>query len=682
MESLWSDQESLEYIKKYEEYGEDIALRVYTSQLIGRNTSLVMHGGGNTSVKTIVRNQLGEDVEVIAVKGSGWNLDTIEPAGLPCVDLNHCRKLRTLDALSDEHMVNELRTHMLDHKAPNPSVETLLHAFLPHTFIDHSHADAILSIVDQKEGRALCEEIFGPEWGIVDYIMPGFDLSKLAAQVYEHNPNVKGLLLLKHGLFTFADNAKESYINHIEAVTRAEEYIRSKPRKALTVQTPAYSQKHAFERLLPSLRGAYYKTSGTHWVFHHRVSQAALDFANSREALEWSQIGTLTPDHVIRTKAKPMLLKNLSSEQLEHSTQTIQAQLDAYCAQYDAYFKRQNAKADVPKKQLDPLPRILLIEGIGLVTAARNFKAASVAADIYEHTIEAIQDAMAIGYYQPVAESDTFDMEYWSLEQAKLGKKKAPLLEGRIAYITGAASGIGRGCAELFAQSGASVFLTDIDQDKLDEVITSLRQKGYAAAGCAVDVTNSQAVSASFQMLIQTFGGVDIVISNAGKAFQGTIGSLSEGILEASMALNFYSHQYVASNAVRIMEQQGSGGSLLFNVSKAALNPGAQFGPYAIAKAAALALVKQYALEYGKTGITANAIHADRVKTGLFTDAFVQERAAARGLEPSEYFRSNLLKREVLTEDVAHAFLHLARAEKTTATILTVDGGNIAASPR
>lgn len=681
MESLWSDQEAQAYIDKYAEHGEDIALRVYTSQLIGRNSHLVMHGGGNTSVKTTVKNQLGEDVEVIAVKGSGWNLDTIEPPGLPCVDLNHCRKLRQLDALSDENMVNELRTHMLDHKAPNPSVETLLHAFLPHKFVDHSHADAILSIVDQENARGICEELFGDEWGIVEYIMPGFALSKLAAEVYEANPKVKGLILLQHGLFTFASTAKESYINHIDAVTKAEQFLASKERQALTIQAPGFEQGAAFAQVLPHLRGAYHARSGQHWVFHHRAGQSGLDFANSKEVLQWSQRGTLTPDHVIRTKPKPMLLKDLAVGEPTKVKQQVSDALQAYCDAYDAYFERQNARATVPKKKLDPLPRVLLIEGIGLVTAARNNKAAKVAADIYEHTIEAIQDAMAVGSYTPIPEPDTFDMEYWSLEQAKLGKKKAPMLEGQVAYVTGAASGIGLGCAEAFAKVGASVYLIDLNQEALDQAIDALQQKGLAVAGEAIDVTDPSAVAGSFQNLIETFGGVDIVISNAGKAYQGEIAT-SQEVLEQSMALNFYAHQYVASAATAIMKEQGSGGSLLFNVSKAALNPGAMFGPYAIAKAATMALVKQYALEYGKVGIRANAINADRVKTGLFTDDFVKERAAARGLDPAEYFRSNLLKQEVLVEDVANAFLHLATAEKTTATILTVDGGNIAASPR
>jgi rhamnose utilization protein RhaD (predicted bifunctional aldolase and dehydrogenase)/NAD(P)-dependent dehydrogenase (short-subunit alcohol dehydrogenase family) len=682
MENLWSDEAAQQYIDKYAEAGEDIALRVYTSQLIGANSKLVMHGGGNTSVKTIVRNQFGEDVEVIAVKGSGWNLDTIEPAGLPCVDLAHCRKLRTLDALSDADMVNELRTHMLDYTAPNPSVETLLHAFLPHKFIDHSHADAILSIVDQEDAANICKEVFGEEWGIVEYIMPGFDLSKRASEVYEANPNVKGLLLLKHGLFTFASTAKESYDNHIAAVTLAEEYLASKPRPKLTVQNASYTPQAAIADVFPALRAAFHKRTGQHWVLHHRVSDAALQFANSEEAKQWSQRGTLTPDHVIRTKQLPLLLNALPVGDKESVGQAVETAIESYTEAYDAYFARQHARVSETKTQLDPLPRVVLLEGVGLVTVARNMKAARIAADIYEHTIDAILDAMAIGNYQPVSEADTFDMEYWSLEQAKLGRAKPKVLEGKVAYVTGAASGIGLACAETFARAGAAVYMVDLQGDNLKQAIDGLHAKGLAASGQTVDVTSEASVAASFGKALQQFGGIDIVVSNAGSAFQGPIAELPLETLEASMNLNFYSHQYVASHATRIMKAQNSGGCLLFNVSKAALNPGAQFGPYAIAKAAAMALMKQYALEYGGDGIRANAINADRVRTGLFTDSFVKERAAARGLEPEAYFRSNLLKREVTSNDVADAFLQLALAEKTTAAILTVDGGNIAASPR
>ncbi|MCK6511036.1 bifunctional aldolase/short-chain dehydrogenase [Myxococcota bacterium] len=681
MQTRWSDQAAKEAIQHYAAHNEDIALRVYTSRLIGQEDALVLHGGGNTSVKTVVRNKLGEEIEVLAVKGSGWDLKTIEPQGFPCVDLNHCRKLRALPALSDEEMVNELRTHLLDFNAPNPSVEALLHAFLPHKFIDHSHADAILAIVDQEDAVTICKQIYGDSLVIVDYIMPGFALSKKAAEAYEANPHVKGLLLLKHGLFTFGDTAQESYERHIEAVTLAETYIQKSQRRALTIPHPQALPEQIIEQLYPILRSLYHELSGKPWVIHTRNTEATRQFSSSTEALSWTQFGPITPDHVIRTKATPCVIHDIPHEP-EALRMHLRNEIIAYQERYHAYFTRQQTRAKTAKTELDRLPRVFLIAGLGLVTIAPQEKAAQIAADIYEHTLETIQDAMAIGRYQPVSEADIFEMEYWSLEQAKLGKSSAPPLQGHVAYITGAASGIGLACAKTFAKAGAHLYLVDIQAERLQEAATQIRRSGASVEWQMVDVTDANAVRASVSRCVHRFGGIDLVLSNAGAAFQSLMADCEDDLLQRSFALNFFSHQSLAQAATQIMRRQRYGGALLFNVSKAALDPGPQFGPYATAKAATMALMKQYALEGAPHKIRANAVNADRIRTGLFTEEFVQQRAAARGLAPEAYFRANLLGVEVYAEDVAQAFLHLALAEKTTATILTVDGGNIAASPR
>ena len=680
MENRWSAAEAQEAVGRYREAGEDIALRVYTSRLIGAEASLVLHGGGNTSVKTTVRDKLGEPLEVLAVKGSGWDLKTIEPAGFPCVDLAHCRRLRALDALSDEEMVNELRTHLTEFSSPNPSVEALLHAFLPHKYIDHSHADAILAIVDQEDAATICKRIYGERLAIVEYIMPGFALAKKAAEIYEAHPHVEGLLLLKHGLFTFGATAQESYERHIEAVSLAEAYLAKAPARPLTITAEKMSEEKR-RLFLPILRGILREASGTPWILHTREGEEARAFASSKEARQWSQLGPITPDHVIRTKPTPCVLHDLPDDAGSLRTY-LKQQLDAYSERYQAYFARQQARSTTPKKMLDPLPRVFLIEGLGIVSAAAQEKAASIAADIYEHTLQTIQDAMRIGHYAPVSEADIFDMEYWSLEQAKLGKQSAPPLQGRVAYITGAASGIGLACAQHFAKAGAHLFLVDIQTDKLEEAAKMLRRSGASVATKILNVTDPQAVEESTHDAIRRFGGLDIAISNAGAAFQSPMIDCAPSLLAQSMALNFFSHQYVAQASTRIMRQQQYGGVLLFNLSKAALDPGPSFGPYAVAKAAALALMKQYALEGAPLGIRANGVNADRIRTGLFTEDFIQQRAKARGVAPDAYFRANLLGLEVTADDVAQAFLQLALAEKTTAAILPVDGGNLAASPR
>ena len=685
MENRWSDQDAEAAIRQYPEVSEDVALRVYTSRLIGADPKLVLHGGGNTSVKSRTKNRLGEEIEVLYVKGSGWDLDTLEPPGLPGVQLGYLKQLRSLPSLSDEAMVNDQRTHLLDASSPNPSVETLLHAFLPHQFVDHSHADAILVIANQPDAEKICKEIYGDELGVVPYIMPGFDLAKAAAEAYEENPQVKGLVLIHHGLFTFGGTAQESYDAHIKAVTQAEVYIQNHPRQPLTPikDSGPVPDSEILKALAPVLRGLYREHSGVAWLAHHRESGAAREFASSQECQKWSQIGTATPDHVIRTKQKPLLLNPKHLDDPVRLRSELSEALQRYMKAYNKYFVTHQAKKGVDKQELDRLPRVILVAGLGLVTMGKTVKETKISADLYEHTIEIIQSAFDIGSYQPLNDADLFDMEYWSLEQAKLGKAQPPVLQGQVAYITGAASGIGRATAHLFAEQGANVYLTDINETALTEAVQSIQKSSKAGvAWRAVDLTDDAAVKDSFDHAVQTYGGVDILVSNAGNAVQGRIGEVDSATLRGSFDLNFFAHQTAAAEAVRIFLQQNNGGVLLFNASKAAFNPGKDFGPYALPKAAVVALAKQYALDYGKEGVRSNAVNADRIRTGMFSDDFVAERAKARGLEPEEYFRQNLLGREVLDSDVAEAFLHLVLSEKTTGSVFTVDGGNIAASPR
>jgi rhamnose utilization protein RhaD (predicted bifunctional aldolase and dehydrogenase)/NAD(P)-dependent dehydrogenase (short-subunit alcohol dehydrogenase family) len=686
MENKWKDSAAKAAIEQYSDVHEDIALRVYTSRLIGADPSLVLHGGGNTSVKSRTKNKVNEEVDVLYVKGSGWDLDTLAPPGLPGVLLDHLVKLRDLDFLSDEDMVNEQRTHLLDSSSPNPSVETLLHAFLPHKFIDHSHADASLIIANQPDAEKICRDIFVDTIGMVSYIMPGFALAKAAAEVYEKNPKVEGLMLINHGLFTFGATAKESYDRHIDAVTKAEEYIAKNSPKALTpIEGAAVSagEKDLLNALAPVLRGLYGLKSGKTWVVHHRKDEKAKAFASSQECSVWSQVGTATPDHVIRTKQKPLLL-NLKQWQDEDALRAeVTSELETYYENYHQYFKTNKDVKGVDKTELDPLPRVLLVVGLGLLTIGKTVKETKIAADIYQHTIDIIHKSFSVGDYAPLRSEDLFDMEYWSLEQAKLGKSKAPHLQGKVAYITGAASGIGLATAKLFAEQGANLYLADLSNEKLNVAADAIcKQYKIGVTAQVLNVVDEDAVKQSFKEVIANYGGVDFLISNAGNAVQGAIGTVDMKTLRQSFELNFFAHQVLASEAVRLFMVQKTGGVLLFNASKAAFNPGKDFGPYAIPKAAMVALTKQYALDYGQFGIRSNAINADRIRTSLFSEEVITERAAARGLSADDYFKSNLLQQEVYDTDVAQGFLNLALAEKTTGSILTIDGGNIAASPR
>jgi rhamnose utilization protein RhaD (predicted bifunctional aldolase and dehydrogenase)/NAD(P)-dependent dehydrogenase (short-subunit alcohol dehydrogenase family) len=675
VQSRWSDEEARATLERYRDdpkVNEDIALRVYTSRLIGQDPGLVLHGGGNTSVKTTVVDDVGNQVSVLCVKGSGWDLGTIEPAGFPAVRLESLTALRGRNALSDEEMVNAQRTRLIDSTSPNPSVETLLHGFLPPKFVDHSHADAVLALIVQPDAEAVCRDVYGGRLAIVPYIMPGFALAKVAAAVYDENPQVEGLLLLKHGLFTFGDTAKESYERHVAAVDAAER-IASKKR-ARTPRRP--SARLSYESLAPLLRGKL-GAGGRHYLLTLRTSPAIDAFLARIDLASVTQRGPATPDHVIRTKRIPLLLEVDPASDVASLEIYVEQRLAGYREEYAAYVSRETSAKNRDVKPLDPDPRIVLVPGLGLIAAAETAKAARVAADIYEHTMAIIEAAEAIGRYEPLLASDLFDMEYWSLEQAKLGKAEPKPLQGRVVYITGAARGIGAACARVFASTGASLYLTDRDEQGLREVAESI-----GAVHEALDVTNEAQVRASVDHCIHAFGGIDGVVSNAGIAPQGLIDSVPAEELKRSFEANFFSHQYVASAVTQVLRRQGTGGFLLFNASKSAFNPGKGFGPYAIPKAALIALMKQYAIEGGPLGIRSNAVNADRVRTGLLSVEDVERRARARGLDPDAYYRSNLLGREVAPEDVANAFLSLALAPSTTGCVITVDGGNIAASPR
>ena len=686
MLSQWSDAAAERLVERYAIDGVsgDLALRVYTSRLLGGDPKLVLHGGGNTSVKTIVKDLLGEEAEVLCVKGSGWDMAAIEPAGLPAVRVAPLRKLRARESLSDEEMVRVQRANLIDPNAPNPSVETLLHAFLPHKFVDHTHSTAVLSLADQPDAAERCADLYGGRLGLVPYIMPGFLLAKAAAEMFEADPTVEGLVLLKHGIFTFGDSAQQAYERMVAAVSRAEQQLTQRRKTVFAVASLPAAIASAAE-VAPILRGACAIPSPTEagaykrFLLDFRTGAAVLNYVNGAELGRYGQAGVATPDHTIRTKNYPLIVPPPQAGRLDGFKRAVRAAVDRFAGDYHAYFARHNARQAIPKRELDPMPRVILVPGLGLFGLGGNAQDARVAADIALSTIETVTDAEAVGRFESVSEADMFDIEYWSLEQAKLGQGAEKPLAGQIAAITGGAGTIGRATARAMSRAGAEIALLDIDVEAAEAAAKTL---GGAALGLACDVTDPASVRAAFDRVAARFGGVDIVVSNAGAAWQGRIGEVEDQVLRRSFELNFFAHQYVAQNAVRIMLAQGTGGCLLFSVSKQAVNPGPNFGPYGLPKAATLALVRQYALDYGVDGIRANAVNADRIRSGLLTPELIAARAEARGVSEHDYLAGNLLGREVTAADVAQAFLHQALALKTTADVTTVDGGNIAAALR
>jgi rhamnose utilization protein RhaD (predicted bifunctional aldolase and dehydrogenase)/NAD(P)-dependent dehydrogenase (short-subunit alcohol dehydrogenase family) len=682
MKSLWNEDDAAALVAHYADRGiaADLALRIYTSRLLGADPRLVQHGGGNTSLKTRERLITGEQVDVIRVKGSGWDLGAIEPQGMPAMRLAALLDLRRVAHMSDEAMVNAQRSALLDSTAPTPSVETLLHAWTPHTVIDHTHANAILALVDQPDGERRARDLFGEELAVCEYVMPGFSLAHQVREVVEAAPSLHGAILLRHGIFTWGEDARAAYECMIRMVTRAEHELELAARQRARFPPAAAPDDALAARVMPLLRGALAGSLGEgDWqrvVLERRVSPQIMQYVNHPELARFSQAGPATPDHVLRIKPWPLVLTDLvgPADELRAS---IDAAVRAFRGRYEAYFQRNNARVGGDRRMLDPTPRVVLAPQLGLIGIGERRRDAAVVADVAETNVAVISAAEALGCFSSITEAQVFDIEYWSLEQAKLGKSMAKRLAGQIAVITGAGGALGSAIARAFAAEGAEVIVLDIDPDAARATADSV-----GGLGMACDVTDVRSVAAALDATCRRYGGVDILVSNAGAAWSGPIGAVSDSDLRASFELNFFGHQNVAQAAVAVMQRQGTGGVLLFNASKQALNPGPDFGPYGIPKAALVALARQYAIDYGAAGIRANIVNADRIRSGLLTDAMISARSSARGVSEADYMRGNALGLEVRAADVAEAFVALALARRTTAAILTVDGGNIAAAVR
>ncbi len=656
---------------------QELALRVYSSRLIGQDPDLVMHGGGNTSVKLKRFDVFGDEIDVIHIKGSGWDLETMEAVGMPAVRMEPLMRLRKLAALSDEDMVNVQRSNLLDSSAPNPSVETLLHAYLPHTYVDHTHATAMLALANLPDVAAIVRELFGDKLALVDYVMPGFELAKRAAETYDAHPNCEGLLLVNHGHFAWGPDAKSSYGTIIEHTNLVEAWFADR-RPAPLKPAGALARAERAEALtaLRAAIGSFLPDGAAMPVFDTRDNEAVRSFLMRDDLASLASRGVATPDHVIRVKGHPVLIKR---EDLANGAAGVTAKVAGFCEAYTRYFERQAPRFGGQKVMLSALPNLAWIEGLGLVGIGSDAKAARIAADLGEQNMRVMADAEGAGGFYPIGEADLFDMEYWSLEQAKLGKGKAPKLRGNLVLVTGGAGAIGLATAKAFKAMGATVFLVDRDQGALDD---ALAQLGGDHAGIALDITAANAGRDAVEACVARFGGLDILVSNAGAAIAGDMCDLAEETLRNSFELNFFAHFALAQAASAVFSKQGRGGQILLNVSKQAVNPGKGFGAYGLPKATSFFLLRQLALELGEQGVRVNGVNADRIRSGLLTPDMIATRAAARGIDTLTYLSGNLLKREVEAFHVADAFVALALSERTTAHVMTVDGGNIEAALR
>ncbi len=642
--------------------GDELSRRVYTSRLLGRDKTLVLHGGGNTSVKLTAKNVFGEDEDVLYVKGSGWDLESIEAAGFSPVRLDHLKRLAQLPALSDPAMVNELVTHSTRASAPVPSVEAILHAILPWRYVDHTHADAVVTVSNSVDGDARIREIYGDSVVVVPYVMPGFDLAQRCAEEFarQSGPQTIGMVLLNHGIFSFGDDARQSYERMIDLVGRAEDYLKRKGAwEVAPGQTVLASDGMAMALELARLRRQLAEAAGFPVVLRRVADAAAMAFAAREDLATIAQQGPATPDHVLRTKRLPMLGRDVAD----------------YVEAYRSYFATHEPRAKERKTMLDPAPRVILDRELGLCTAGRGAKDAAIVAEIYQHTIEIILRATALGGYRALPAQDIFDVEYWDLEQAKLKKGGKPAaFAGEVALVTGAASGIGKACVDSLLARGAAVVGLDINP-----AIASLyRRVDFLGIEC--DVSSEEALRRALARTAEAFGGLDMLVLNAGIFPGGSrIDALATEQWRKVMQINLDSGFVLMREAHPFLKLAPRGGRVVIIGSKNVPAPGPGAAAYSASKAALNQLARVAALEWGGDNIRINSLHPNAVfDTGIWTEEVLASRARHYGLSVDEYKKNNVLKTEVRSRDVAELAAEMCGTlfAKTTGAQLPVDGGN------
>ncbi|MFI6130833.1 bifunctional aldolase/short-chain dehydrogenase [Micromonospora sp. NPDC051141] len=632
-----------------------IARLVYASRLLGADTGLVLHGGGNTSVKTTVTDLTGEPVAVLHVKGSGSDLATMDESGFTALRLERLRALLRLERLGDSEMMNELRCARLDARAPDPSVETLLHALLPHPVVLHSHADALLALTNQPDGARLVEELYGDSVVVVPYVMPGFDLARRCADLYpaRAHAGTVGMVLLHHGLFTFGADAEEAYRRHIDLISLAEERV-GLPRPPVAPVPPPPVDRVRLARLRRDVSA----TANAPMLLSRHEDPAVRAFLDRPDLAAVATRGPVTPDHVLRTKRIPL----------------VGADPAGYADAYRRYVEQHRSRARTTLTMLDPAPRVILDPELGMLTTGRSAAETLMARDIYRHTVDVIEAAEAVSGYRALPAEDIFDVEYWELEQAKLRRGgPTPEFAGEVAVVTGAASGIGRACAEALLARGACVVALDRDP-------SVGASDGPARLGLTVDVTDAAAVDAALDAAVDRFGGVDIVVAAAG-IFPPSraIADPDPAGWQRTMAVNAESVAHLLGRAHPLLALAPRGGRVVVIASRNALAPGPGAVAYSASKAAVTQVARVAALEWAGDGIRVNVLHPDAVfDTGLWSPEVLDARARHYGLTVAEYKRRNLLGAEITSARVGELAATLCGEPfaATTGAQISVDGGN------
>ena len=703
MRNRWSDADASALVSRYgRAWGEDLALRTYVATLIGAEESLVIHGGGNCSVKTSVLNALGETMRVLFVKPSGCDMAGMEPGCSTGLDLTYLKRLRGLPDMPDEVMVNQLMTHLVDHRSAPPSIETLVHAFLPGKFIDHTHADSILALTNQRGGRELVREALGDGILILDYVKPGFELAKAAAAAFESAPGSRAMVWMQHGLITWGESARESYETTIELVSLAEQFLSARATHPVTVicATPLETAESRLETAAPIIRGLLAQQADDAGkpfapvILKPLVTRDILDILDSEQGKKIALSPPLTSDHLIRIKAAPLWIEAPDYTNAAKLRDQAVSALQDYVREHDAYVGRHAAQPPEGGPHFNSYPRVVLMPGLGALCAGGDDSTATIARDITLHTLltKAAIAAMG-GEYRALDERDLFDMEYRGLQQAKLRNNRCLQLAGRVAIVTGAAGAIGSGICEGLLEQGCHVAVTDLAGESLDGVAGQLSElyPGRVAAA-AMDVTNPESVRAAFRFAIRRWGGVDLVVPNAGTALVSKLMSMDLEAFRRLERINTEGTLLVLAEAGRHFRLQGSGGDIIVVSTKNVFAPGAGFGAYSATKSAAHQLARIASLEFAEFGVRVNMVSPDAVfshgerRSGLWAEVG-PDRMKARGLDAAgleEYYRSrNLLKARVTARHVSNAVVFFAtRQTPTTGATLPIDGGLPDATPR
>ncbi|GEM69886.1 short chain dehydrogenase [Sphingobacterium mizutaii NBRC 14946 = DSM 11724] len=686
---LWDD----EYAQQLA--GDEVALLLYRSNILGSDLRITNYGGGNTSCKVMDKDPLtGEEVEVMWIKGSGGDIGTLKKSGLAALYVDRLRDLeKVYRGIEHEDEMVELFNHCIfDLASKAPSIDTPLHGFLPFKHIDHLHPDAAIAIAAAKDGKKITQELFNGTIGWVDWQKPGFDLGLQLRECLEENPGIRGIMLGSHGLFTWGDNAKDCYINSLDVIEACANYLEENYGKNRAIfggqkvesLDPKGRQVQA-AKIAPILRG--FCSSERHMIGHFTDDHRVLEYINSNDLEKLAPLGTSCPDHFLRTKIQPLIL-NLDKEEDLSDVNALKEKLaplfEDYRAMYTEYYE--SCKHPNSPAIRDRNPVIIIYPGIGMFAFAKDKQTARVAAEFYTNAINVMKGSEAVSEYTSLPRQEAFNIEYWLLEEAKLQRMPKPkALSGRIALVTGSAGGIGKAIAKKFAEEGAVIVLNDLNAERL----AGAKKEFEAAFGndnvvsVPLDVTNEEQIKVAFEKACLNYAGIDIVVNNAGLSISKTIEDHTEKDLDLLYDVLVKGQFYVTQQAVRVMKSQGVGGDILNIVSKNALVSGPNNAGYGSAKASQLHLSRLNAAELGPDKIRVNVVNPDAVisDSNIWAGGWAEGRAKAYGISveelPAFYAKRTLLNEVILPEDIANACFAFVGGllNKSTGNVLNVDGG-------